>query len=94
MPYGRGFGMGRGVGMGGGFRGAYAAWPYVGGGRGGLPRCGYFFANQAYLPPAYIYSPFVAGNSLDAMQSAAANLRDRLAQIQTRISEIEQQKTA
>jgi len=95
MPYGRGFGMGRGIGMGGGFRGAYAAWPYIGRGRGGLPRCGYFFANQAYLPPAYTYySPFIAGNNLEAMQSAAANLRDRLSQIQARISEMEQQKAA
>ena len=89
MPYGRGFGMG------GGFRGAYAAWPYIGRGRGGLPRCGYFFANQGYVPPAYTYyAPFAAGNNLDAMQSAAANLRGRLSQIQARISEMEQQKTA
>jgi hypothetical protein len=42
--FGRGRGMGRGFrgGMGFGFRGSSPPWPYVGIGRGGLPRCGYF----------------------------------------------------
>jgi hypothetical protein len=89
MPYGRGFGMG------GGFRGDYAQWPYVGRGRGGLPRCGYFFASQANLQQGYIYpAPCVPVNNLEMMKNAAANLRDRLAKMQSRISELEQQKTA
>jgi hypothetical protein len=39
-----GYGMGRGMvgGRGFGFRGSSPPWPYVGMGRGGLPRCGYF----------------------------------------------------
>jgi len=33
--------------MGLGFRGMSPPWPYVGLGRGGLPRCGYFFSGAA-----------------------------------------------
>jgi hypothetical protein len=56
MPngYGRGFGRG---GWGFGFRGSSPPWPYVGLGRGGLPRCGYFLRGGAAgmpVPPAYL----------------------------------------
>ena len=48
MPDGFGrrgfFGRGPGRGMGFGFRGSSPPWPYVGLGRGGLSRCGYFFS--------------------------------------------------
>jgi len=67
---GRGSGRGFGGGMGFGFRGMSPPWPYVGRGRGGLPRCGYFVgdavAPQAWpypqapyygAPPAYEYGP-------------------------------------
>jgi hypothetical protein len=52
MPngYGRGFGRGGG-GWGFGFRGSSPPWPYVGLGRGGLPRCGYFLSGTAGMPP-------------------------------------------
>jgi len=54
MPngYGRGFGR-RGWGF--GFRGSSPPWPYVGLGRGGLPRCGYFLSGAAGMPvsPGY-----------------------------------------
>ena len=57
MPngYGRGFGRGGGGGWGFGFRGSSPPWPYVGLGRGGLPRCGYFLSGAAGMPvpPAY-----------------------------------------
>jgi len=56
MPngYGRGFGRGGG-GWGFGFRGSSPPWPYVGLGRGGLPRCGYFLSSAAGMPapPGY-----------------------------------------
>ncbi|PIW40522.1 MAG: rRNA methyltransferase [Chloroflexi bacterium CG_4_10_14_0_8_um_filter_46_9] len=55
MPngFGRG-GFGRGGG-GFGFRGSSPPWPFVGLGRGGLPRCGYFFSGAAGMPvsPGY-----------------------------------------
>jgi hypothetical protein len=54
MPngYGRGFGRG---GWGFGFRGSSPPWPYIGLGRGGLPRCGYFLsgATGVPVPPGY-----------------------------------------
>src|SRR4030042_1808832 len=54
-----GFGFGRGWGMGLGFRGSSPPWPYVGLGRGGLPRCGYF-VGRAGIPVAQTYqqSPY------------------------------------
>ena len=54
---GRGWGMGYGFrgGMGFGFRGSSPPWPYVGLGRGGLPRCGYFLSGAAGAPMAWPY---------------------------------------
>ena len=56
--YGRGFG-GRG-GAGFGFRGASPPWPYVGRGRGGLPRCQYpgAFAAPPYAPGSAPYPAY------------------------------------
>jgi hypothetical protein len=60
MPdgFGRGRSPGRGFGggMGFGFRGSSPPWPYVGRGRGGLPRCGYFLSGVGE-PPAWPYPP-------------------------------------
>jgi hypothetical protein len=57
MPngYGRGFGRG---GWGFGFRGSSPPWPYVGLGRGGLPRCGYFFSGAAGMPAPQGYPSY------------------------------------
>ena len=59
MPngFGRGFGRGFGFrgGMGFGFRGSSPPWPYIGLGRGGLPRCGYFLSGAAGAPAAWPY---------------------------------------
>ena len=44
MPYGHGFG----------FRGSSPSWPYIGRGRGGLPRCWYPWAGVA---PGYWQTP-------------------------------------
>ena len=53
---GRGAGRGGGGGMGFGFRGSSPPWPYVGRGRGGLPRCGYYFGG-ARAPVSSPYQP-------------------------------------
>ena len=64
MPYGMGFGRGRGLGFGRGFgrgfgfRGYSPPWPYVGRGRGGLPR------GWAYTP----YSPYAGYPYVGAYQ--------------------------
>ena len=55
MPSGYGYRRG---GWGFGFRGSSPPWPYVGRGRGGLPRCAHFFSGAAGIPvppvhPAY-----------------------------------------
>jgi hypothetical protein len=64
MPNGFGRGFGFRGGMGFGFRGSSPPWPYVGLGRGGLPRCGYFLSG-AGAPAAWPYQqtpyPFYAG---------------------------------
>ncbi|MEA3442372.1 MAG: hypothetical protein U9R04_02625 [Chloroflexota bacterium] len=53
---GRGFGRG---GWGFGFRGSSPPWPYVGIGRGGLPRCGYFLSGAAAAPmTGYPYNTY------------------------------------
>lgn len=55
MAYGFGRGFGIRGGMGFGFRGSSPPWPYVGLGRGGLPRCGYFLSGAAGAPAAWPY---------------------------------------
>jgi len=55
MPYG--FGRG---GWGFGFRGSSPPWPFVGVGRGGLPRCGYFLSGAAGMPASAGYPPTTA----------------------------------
>jgi len=61
MPNGFGRGFGRGFGSGGGmgfgFRGSSPPWPYVGIGRGGLPRCAYFLSGAAGAPVAWPSQP-------------------------------------
>ena len=60
-----GFGSGRGSGTGFGFRGGSPPWPYVGRGRGGLPRCAYpgafgappHYYGGAWSPPYYGWQP-------------------------------------
>jgi hypothetical protein len=51
MPNGFGYRGGWGF----GFRGSSPPWPYVGLGRGGLPRCGYFLAGTPVAPD---YAPY------------------------------------
>jgi len=74
MPngFGRGRGAGRGFrgGMGFGFRGSSPPWPYVGLGRGGLPRCGYFLSG-AGAPAQWPYqqAPYPADPGFSAGQT-------------------------
>ncbi len=87
MPYGRAHGMG------GGFRGAYTEWPYIGRVRGGLPRCGYYFDNAAYYMPGYPgVAPAAAVYDLGDLKNALNALKERLSRMQTKISEMEQQR--
>jgi hypothetical protein len=56
MPNGFGRSFGRRGEWGFGFRGISPPWPYVGRGRGGLPRCGYFLSGAGALTP-WAYQP-------------------------------------
>ena len=64
----RGTGFGFRGGMGFGFRGSSPPWPYVGLGRGGLPRCGYFLSGAAGIPAAWPYqqTSYPAGQGFGA----------------------------
>ena len=59
MPNGYGFRGGCGF----GFRGSSPPWPYIGRGRGGLPRCGYFWSGAAGMPMAPPYSQAMPAES-------------------------------
>ena len=59
---GRGGGFGSRGGMGFGFRGSSPPWPYVGIGRGGLPRHEYFLSGATGAPAQWPYqqAPYAA----------------------------------
>ena len=91
MHYGYGFG----------FRGASPPWPYVGRGRGGLPRCWY---PGAFITPAYAsafyggypvwgamsYPPQVTTEQeLDFLREEANAVRRQMEDIEARIKELE-----
>ncbi|HEY79240.1 MAG TPA: DUF5320 domain-containing protein [Dehalococcoidia bacterium] len=107
MPngFGRGRGFGRGGGWGFGFRGASPPWPYVGIGRGGLPRCGYFLSGAGapppttYQPPSYsqpwvpVYAAFspqmTREDELDYLKNQAEAVKEQLDQIEARMRDLE-----
>ncbi len=109
MPdgFGRGAGRGFGGGMGYGFRGASPPWPYVGRGRGGLPRCGYFAGgagapltdNPAFygrMPDAPGYPPYAPGmtreEELNFLKDQARVMKSQLEEIESRINNLEKEK--
>jgi hypothetical protein len=104
MYYGMGRGRGSGRGMGGGmgfaFRGASPPWPYVGIGRGGLPRCGYYlsgagapaFYGQATTPGYSLFTPPTGEEELGYLKSQAEAIRGQLEQIETRMRQLEDEK--
>jgi len=95
MVYGFGRGLNRGGGAGLGFRGNSPPWPYVGRGRGGLPRCGYpgvFTANPSFYPGqgATQYTPrMTREQELSCLKKEANAVRTHLEDVEARIKEIE-----
>jgi hypothetical protein len=79
--YGRGFG----------FRGSSPPWPYVGRGRGGLPRCAYpGLAASAYAPAAPLYDSRMSENQeIDWLKSQAEAVRTELERIEARMRDLE-----
>ena len=102
MTYG--FGFGRGFGAGFGFRGSSPPWPYVGRGRGGLPKCAYpgLYAGPPYggaLGPPYYerqpgygaaaYAPPVSREEeLEFLKEEANSIKTRLDGIQARMKDL------
>ena len=95
MPYGRGFG----------FRGWSLGWPYVGRGRGGLPRCwayGPYPYGAGFGPGSFGYTPW-SGPAMgpefgslippeeekQMLQEQVAYLKGEMEQISRRIEELE-----
>jgi len=99
---GRAFGRGFGAGMGFGFRGTSPPWPYVGIGRGGLPRCGYFLSGAGaplpwpYQPPTTYGAPFAGSmtreQELDLLKTEAQALKGQLKEIEARVQELSAKK--
>ena len=98
MFYGAGRGFSSRGGMGFGFRGSSPPWPYVGIGRGGLPRCGYFLSGAAGTPTAWPYQqPAFAPQAskeqeLAYLQEQAGMIQSQLEQIKARIKELSEEK--
>ncbi|MDM7998769.1 MAG: DUF5320 domain-containing protein [Dehalococcoidia bacterium] len=105
---GRGFGMGGGGygrGLGFGFRGVSPPWPYVGVGRGGLPRCAYFFGGipaywrTAYVPPLHGwsgpglgYAPYASPSTeeeITDLRNQAEAIRSELSAIESRMRDLQ-----
>jgi hypothetical protein len=100
MPNGfsRGYGGG---GWGFGFRGSSPPWPYVGLGRGGLPRCGYFLSGAGgpwTYPPTFRptatpgYAPYAPQmtreEELSYLKNQAEAIKGQLEEIESRIEQL------
>jgi len=79
--------MGRGQtgGMGLGFRGGSPPWPYVGRGRGGLPRCSYYTASLANTPDQGV----TREQEISSLKSQAENIKQELDMVEIRIRDME-----
>lgn len=100
---GRGPGRGSGGGMGFGFRGSSPPWPYVGRGRGGLPRCGYYLSGAGAPAPWPYQTPATPGyapytpemnkeQELDYLQNQAEAIKEQLGEIESRMHDLETEK--
>jgi hypothetical protein len=94
MPYGYGYGRGF------GFRGSSPPWPYVGRGRGGLPRCYYPGAawgtpnfGGAYFPGSTPYpAPMSREQETGFLREEANAIKARLEEIETLIKELDSEQ--
>jgi len=75
-----------------GFRGASPPWPYVGRGRGGLPRCWYPGLGGATVPyaaPAPYWTAPTHEQELGFLKTQAEATKRQLEDIERRIQELE-----
>lgn len=96
--YGGGFGRSRNAAAGArrgpasGFRGSSPPWPYVGRGRGGLPRCAYFTRTATAGSPAGSVVPMTREEELNFLKIQVQALRDSLVGINSRVQDLESGK--
>jgi hypothetical protein len=91
-----GFGQGRSFGRpsGGrefGFRGSSPPWPYVGRGRGGLPRCSYYLRGAGATAPGFPPAPsgMTREDEINYMKDQAKAVKGQLEEIESRIRDLE-----
>ena len=76
-----------------GFRGNNLPWPYVGRGRGGLPRCwwpeAFDYGPRSRWEGNYYPPPMSKEGELDILKSKAESIKDQLEEIKSRIKELE-----
>jgi hypothetical protein len=97
--YGR-FGRGRRAGtaagarggLGFGFSGSSPPWPYVGTGRGGLPRCACFTGTPVGTVPVQGAMSVTREEELNFLKDQARTIQDNLERINFRVHELESQK--
>ena len=75
-------------GMGLGFRGSSPPWPYVGRGRGGLPRCNYYPGSQANVSTQGV----TREQEISLLKSQAENIKKELDMVESRIRDLETDK--
>ena len=91
MAYGFGRGPGGKRGAGLGFSGSSPSWPYVGRGRGGLPRCQY--SGVASSPRYTTASPYaIREQELDLLKGQAEAIKAELNRVEARICDLEANK--
>jgi len=94
MTYGYGRGPGGRGGAGLGFRGTSPPWPYIGRGRGGLPRCQYpgaAFSTGSTPVPANA-AQMTREQEIDYLKSQSGQMKKELKRMADRISELENAK--
>ena len=95
MVYGFGRGFGRRGGIGFGFRGSSPPWPYLGRGRGGLPRCWYpSVAMASPCPPvSSVYTPqMTQEGEIGWLKSQADAIKAEFDRVEARIQDLESAK--
>ena len=86
---GRNFtGRGRSGGAGLGFGGSSPPWPYVGRGRGGLPRCSYYPGSRGNT----LIQGMTREQEISLLKSQAENIKKELDMVESRIHDLETDK--
>ncbi len=94
MVYGFGRGRSGRGGAGFGFRGSSPPWPYVGMGRGGLPRCQYpsIATFPRYTPASPYATQMTREQELDLLKGQAEAIKRELDRVEIRIRDLEGNK--